>query len=59
MPLTAAASNADRTVYSLAGLGLGYTVSPAVRAATNWTTGLGPGTVSPGSQFTVGVVWRH
>ena len=59
VPLTPATSNADRTAYSLAGLGVGYTLSPSLRAITNWATGLGPYTVSPGSQFTVGVAWRY
>lgn len=58
-PLTPATSNADRTAYSLAGLGVGYTLSPSARAITNWTTGLGPYTVSRGSQFTVGVALRY
>ena len=59
LPLTPATSSADREVYSLAGLGLSYGLSPAVRATTNWTTGLGPYTVSPGSQFTVGLSLRR
>lgn len=59
LPLTLATSSADRTAYSLAGLGLSYGLSPAVRATTNWTTGIGPNTVSPGSQFTVGLSLRR
>ena len=47
------------TAYSLAGLGLGYGVSPSVRAISNWATGLGPYTVLPGNQFTVGVALRY
>lgn len=58
-PLDAETSNADRTAFSQAGLGLGYVLSPAVRAISSWTTGLGPNTVSPGSQFIVGVAWRY
>ena len=58
-PLGPNASNAERTAFSQAGLGLGYTLSEAVRAITNWNAGLGPTSVSPGNQFTVGVTWRH
>lgn len=58
-PLTPATSRAEREAYSLAGLGLSYSVSPAVRATTNWATGLGPNTVAPGSQFTLGVSLRR
>ena len=54
-PLGSNTSNAERTFYSQAGVGLGYSLSPAVRAITNWNTGLGHFSATPGSQFTVGV----
>jgi hypothetical protein len=59
LPLTTEASNSARTSFSQAGLGLGYTLSPAVRAITSWRRGLGTANVSPGSQFTVGVALRY
>jgi hypothetical protein len=59
LPLTAETSRADRTAFSQAGLGLGYMVSPTLRAVTNWNTGLGAASVSRGSQFTVGVALRY
>lgn len=59
LPLTAETSTADRNAFSQAGLGVGYRLSPAVRAVTNWKTGLGQSSVSPGSQFTVGVALRY
>ncbi|MEL5995239.1 hypothetical protein [Hymenobacter segetis] len=55
IPFSAETSNADRTAYSQAGLGLGYTISPAVRAISCWSTGLGRFSATPGRQFTVGV----
>jgi hypothetical protein len=59
LPLTAETSAADRNAFSQAGLGVGYRLTPAVRAVTNWKTGLGQNSVSPGSQFTVGVALRY
>ncbi|MGY3091258.1 hypothetical protein ACVWYF_004324 [Hymenobacter sp. UYAg731] len=55
IPFSSETSNADRTAYSQAGLGVGYMISPAVRAISNWNTGLGRASATPGSQFTVGV----
>lgn len=59
LPLGPQTSSADRTAYALAGLGLGYRLSPTVRALTNWNRGLGPSPVSPGSQFTVGLALHY
>lgn len=55
LPFSPETSNADRTAFSQAGLGVGYALSPAVRAISNWNTGLGRFSATPGSQFTVGV----
>jgi hypothetical protein len=52
-------SNAERSAFSQAGLGLGYAVSPSLRAISSWHTGLNTTSVSRGSQFTLGVAWRH
>ena len=53
--LTAETSNADRNTFAQAGLGLGYLLLPKVRAISSWNTGFGRYSVSPGSQFAVGV----
>ena len=58
-PLTPETSAADRTLFSQAGVGVGYTLSPTLRATSNWNTGLGRYNVSPGSQFTLGIAVRY
>ena len=52
-------SNAERSAFSQAGVGIGYMVSPSLRAISNWNTGLNSTSVSPGSQFTVGISRRR
>lgn len=55
VPFSPETSCANRTAYSQASLGLGYSISPTVRAISNWNTGLGRFSATPGSQFAVGV----
>ncbi|WP_210522143.1 hypothetical protein [Hymenobacter terricola] len=57
--LTPETSAGDRTSFSQAGVGVGYTLSPTLRATSNWNTGLGRYNVSPGSQFTLGIAVRY
>ena len=57
--LTPETSAGDRNSFSQAGVGLGYMLSPALRAVSNWNTGLGRYNVSPGSQFTLGIALRY
>ena len=59
LPLTPETSAADRTSFSQAGVGVGYRLSPTLRATSNWNTGLGRYNVSPGSQFTLGIAVRY
>lgn len=59
LPLTPETSAADRTSFSQAGVGVGYMLSPTLRAISNWHTGLGRYNVSPGSQFTLGIAVRY
>ena len=57
--LTPETSAADRRSFSQAGVGVGYMVSPRLRAISNWNAGLGRYNVSPGNQFTVGIAVRY
>lgn len=57
--ITPETSAGDRNSFSQAGVGLGYMLSPALRAVSNWNTGLGRYNVLPGSQFTLGVAVRY
>ena len=57
--LTPETSAGDRTSFSQAGVGVGYMLSPTLRATSNWNTGLGRYNVSPGSQFTLGIAVRY
>ena len=59
LPLIAITGSTDRNSFSQAGVGVGYMLTHSLRAITNWKTGLGQSSVSPGSQFTVGVALRY
>lgn len=50
---------ARSSAYTLVGAGASYRLSHTLRATTNWATGVSRYSVSPGSQFTLGVAVKY
>lgn len=50
---------ARNSAYTLVGAGASYRLSHTLRATTNWATGVSRYSVSPGSQFTLGLSVKY